>query len=79
MNTIKDRIKNLAEARGVGLSVMDAPESQPVDVAALRAAMSAYKTLSRLDQKEFWGRVVKRITITNNDDFSIIPVTPYPK
>lgn len=81
LNDLIDRSAYEAEyiALRDALSVMDAPESQPVDVAALRAAMSAYKTLSRLDQKEFWGRVIKRITITNSDGFSIVPITPYPK
>ena len=45
----------------------------PVDIDRLRDLLSAYSTLDRQGQKEFWTRTISKIIITNDDDFSIIP------
>ena len=46
---------------------------QLIDIAHLRDLLSAYATLDRQRQKEFWTRTISKIIITNDDDFSIIP------
>ena len=46
---------------------------QFVDIAHLRDLLSAYTTLDRQRQKEFWTRIISKIIITNDDDFSITP------
>ena len=46
---------------------------QPVNILAIQTALAAYSELSRQNQKEFWTRVISRITITNDDHFFITP------
>lgn len=52
---------------------------QPVNLDGVRTALSAYKLLPRASQKEFWSRTVKQIIVTNSNDFSITPYSPYNK
>lgn len=47
---------------------------QPVNILALQTALAAYSELSRQNKKEFWGRIVGQITITNDDHFFVTPV-----
>lgn len=50
---------------------------QPIDINAMRNALEVYSRLPRIAKKEFWTRAIKKIIITNNDEFSIIPNSPY--
>lgn len=47
-----------------------------VDVDGVKDVLGTYKMLSRAGKKEFWGRIVSKIIITNEDDFSIVPHSP---
>ena len=47
---------------------------KPVDILAVKTALSAYDTLSRMGKKEFWCRIVGEVTITNDDRFFVSPV-----
>lgn len=47
---------------------------QPVNILTLQTALAAYSELSRQNKKEFWGRIVGQITITNDDHFFVTPV-----
>lgn len=53
------------------------PQPQPIDINAMRNVLEVYSRLPRIAKKEFWTRAIKKIIITNNDEFSIIPNTPY--
>mgnify|MGYP007017317264 FL=1 len=55
----------------------DIQPPQPVDLSAVRDALSEYKLFTREEQKEFWSRTVKKIIITNDETISVIPVSPY--
>lgn len=46
---------------------------QPVDTRAIKNMLDAYNHLDRMDQKEFWGRIIGEITITNEDHFFVSP------
>lgn len=46
---------------------------QPVNIIAIQTALAAYNELSRQHKKEFWGRIVSKITITNDDHFFVEP------
>lgn len=56
---------------------VDAP--QPVDLEVVKTALEAYKMLPRASQKEFWSRTIRKIMVTDHDEFSIIPNLPYTK
>ena len=47
---------------------------KPVDVKKITNLLATYPKLSRAGQKEFWGRILKRIVITQADDFFIEPI-----
>lgn len=49
---------------------------KPVDIQAVSNALSLYSELTKQGKKEFWARTVRKIIITNNDDFSIVPFSP---
>ena len=54
-----------------------APKEQlpePIDIPAIESALSAYEWLTREEKKEFWGRIVGEITITNDDHFFVTPL-----
>lgn len=56
------------------LRTANAPElrpPQPVNIVAIQTALSAYSELSRQHKKEFWGKMVSKITITNDDHFFV--------
>ena len=53
------------------------PAPRPVDLAQLKAALPLYNELSRERKKAFWAANIRRITITNNDDFFIQMISPY--
>lgn len=58
------------------LRAANAPAQQPpkpVNIVAIQTALSAYGELSRQHKKEFWGKMVGRITITNDDHFFVEP------
>lgn len=46
----------------------------PVDIKKIKTVLSAYERLTRQEKKEFWGRVVGTIIITNDDRFFVEPV-----
>lgn len=48
---------------------------QPVDTQEIKNALEAYYKLERLEQKEFWGRMVGKIKITSDDRFFVSPVS----
>lgn len=47
---------------------------QPVNILAIQTALSAYSELSRQNKKEFWGRIIGQITITQDDHFFVTPI-----
>lgn len=47
---------------------------KPVNIVAIQTALAAYGELSRQHKKEFWGRTVGQITITNDDHFFVTPI-----
>lgn len=47
---------------------------KPVNILAMKTALSAYGALSRQNKKEFWCRTLGQITITNDDHFFVSPV-----
>lgn len=47
---------------------------RPVNTAELREALSLYSELSKQGRKEFWGRIISKIVITNDDDFFVVPI-----
>lgn len=47
---------------------------KPVDIEKITNLLAMYPKLSRAGQKEFWGRILKRIVITQTDDFFIEPI-----
>lgn len=47
---------------------------KPVDIEKITNLLAMYPKLSRAGQKEFWGRILKRIVITQTDDFFIDPI-----
>lgn len=47
---------------------------KPVDIKKIKTVLSAYERLTRQEKKEFWGRVVGTIIITNDDRFFVEPV-----
>ena len=51
----------------------------PVDIAAITESLSLYTELPKQERKEFWAKVLAnyKIVITNDDDFSIVPFSPY--
>lgn len=48
-------------------------QPKPVDLERLAGALSLYGSLSQQHKKEFWGRVIGKIIITNGDDFFVLP------
>lgn len=46
---------------------------KPVNIVVIQTALSAYDELSRQHKKEFWGKMVNKITITNDDHFFVEP------
>lgn len=50
----------------------------PVDIDTVSNALSMYSELSKTGRKEFWAKLLvnHKIVITNDDDFSIIPISP---
>lgn len=50
----------------------------PVDINTVSNALSMYSELSKTGRKEFWAKLLvnHKIVITNDDDFSIIPISP---
>lgn len=60
------------------LHAANTPETKPakpVDIQAIKTALNAYKKLSEQGKKEFWQRIVDKITITNDDHFFVTPVS----
>ena len=55
------------------MSYQEQPK-KPVDVKKITNLLATYPKLSRAGQKEFWGRILKRIVITQADDFFIEPI-----
>lgn len=49
---------------------------KPIDITAVKGVLDIYSSLSRQGQKEFWGRTISKIIITNNGDFSVVPFSP---
>ncbi len=49
---------------------------KPVDLQAIADSLNVYSHLSRQGKKEFWSRVIKRIDITNDDQFFVTPISP---
>lgn len=48
-------------------------QRKPVDLSSIVNSLSAYPNLSRSGKKEFWSRILKKIIITNNDEFFVEP------
>lgn len=48
----------------------------PIDIEAVKDALSVYTELSKQGKKEFWSKLLinHKIVITNDDDFSIQPI-----
>ena len=46
---------------------------KPIDVRKITELLSKYPDLSNAGKKEFWSRILKKIVITQNDDFLIEP------
>lgn len=46
-------------------------DQTPVNLEELSSALEMYPSLSRQGKKEFWSRAVKKIVITNSDEFFI--------
>ena len=53
-----------------------APVQKPIDVDAISESLSLYPKLSDEGKKEFWSRILKKIIITQDDDFFIEPYSP---
>lgn len=56
------------------LRAANAPASQPpqpVNILAIQTVLAAYSELSRQHKKEFWGKTVSKISITNSDHFFV--------
>lgn len=47
---------------------------QPINILSVQTALSAYSELSRQNRKEFWGRIIDQVTITNDDHFFVTPI-----
>ena len=47
---------------------------EPIDSKPIQTALLAYDLLTRQEKKEFWGRVIGTITITNDDHFFVEPI-----
>ncbi len=47
---------------------------EPIDTKPIQTALLAYDLLTRQEKKEFWGRVIGTITITNDDHFFVEPI-----
>ncbi|MPN03691.1 hypothetical protein SDC9_150923 [bioreactor metagenome] len=80
LNDLIDRAAYEADytvLRGMLDGERENPLPRPIDIPAMRTALEDYKTLSRDKQKEFWSRTIKRIIITQDESFSVIPVSPY--
>lgn len=59
------------------LRSIHAPEVQPpkqVDTKEIGSVLQAYEWLTRSEKKEFWGRVIGKISITNDDRFFVAPI-----
>lgn len=48
-------------------------EKRPIDVQAVMQSMSAYHKLRTAEKREFWSRIVLKISITNEEDFLLTP------
>lgn len=46
---------------------------KPVNISKISTALTAYEWLTRPEKKEFWGRIIGTITITNDDHFFVWP------
>ncbi len=55
------------------LNVPIEEEKLPIDVRAVTQSMSAYHKLRTAEKREFWSRIVSKISITNDGDFLLIP------
>ena len=53
------------------------PLPEPVDIKALETALAAYTDLDRQHQKAFWSKTVSRIVISQEENFSVFPYSPY--
>lgn len=52
---------------------LQAGHKNPIDVKKITELLSKYPDLSKAGKKEFWSRILKKIVITQNDDFLIEP------
>lgn len=50
------------------------PPPEPVDIQEIESVLGAYGQLDRAAQKEFWGQLVGKIVVTNEDHFFVSPV-----
>ena len=50
------------------------PIQSPVDTEELKSLLSVYHSLSKVEQREFWRRIIGEIIITNDDRFLVSPV-----
>lgn len=55
------------------LSEINNKEKKPIDIDKVADLLAMYPRLSRQGQKEFWSKILKKIIITENDDFFIEP------
>lgn len=57
---------------------LQAPRAgRPIDLKAIEGVLETYRSLSRKEQKELWSRTIERITITNDEHFSLTLISPY--
>ena len=49
---------------------------RPVDIDFISTLLSAYVSLTREEKKALWVRIVDKIIIDQNDNFSVLPISP---
>lgn len=62
------------------LEELETPEQQapkPVDLEELSSVLALYSGFDRPQKKAFWSRLVGKIIISNDDDFSVVPPLSY--
>lgn len=52
------------------------PAPEPVDIDFISTLLSAYVSLTREEKKALWVRIVDKIIIDQNDNFSVLPISP---
>lgn len=66
----RDRYEQQYRECQTQLEKAEPPKKKTIDVAQIETALSAYVTLSPAGRKDFWGRIIDTITISESGDIS---------